>query len=106
MQFEAPGRPYRIGMDSIRADVEGLRALASSCMHHATAIRNPDATPVHGGEIQATAAAIAAAHAEVDLMERNLAGRLVGTAYAAARAAQGFASTEASNRQRLAEVAV
>jgi hypothetical protein len=62
------------------------------------------ATPAMSGGLRATSLAIRGLHDEVDEAARRIADRLQLTGEAASTAASAFASTEATNEDRIYEV--
>lgn len=81
-------------MVMVRADIDGLSALATECVRQVDVISSASAVPVKGCSFQATAAAVSAAHAEVLAKGARLIARMQSTADDLTLAAHEYEMTE------------
>jgi hypothetical protein len=80
----------------IRANVEGLSALAGRCEEEAGAVGGTSASPSVAASFQARSSTVTSAHADVAAASTQLTVRLQSTAAEVASAAQGYATTVAA----------
>jgi hypothetical protein len=99
-------RPYRWIVGLIRADVQGLSALAASCQEQAAVVSGASAMPRSTVSPQATptTAAIATAQADVSAAGTRFALRMQSSATSFSSAATGFAETETGSTTALEQV--
>jgi hypothetical protein len=90
---------------SIRADVEGLSALAACCFEQAAAVSGVNAAPPVGGSFQPTGAAVAAVHTDVAAAASRFAARLNSTGDDVTITGHEFALTETNSTSNVSAVA-
>jgi hypothetical protein len=91
-------------MPSIQVDALGLSTLAGHCEAQAARLGAITPPAVSGGAFQPSAAAVEAAHADVDAMGARLMARMQSTAAAASSAAVEYVTTDASSAGDIAAV--
>jgi hypothetical protein len=89
---------------SIRADIEGLSALAACCFEQAGEVSGVNAAPPVGGSFQPTAAAVAAVHTDVAAAASRFAARLRSTGDDVTIAAHEFALAETNSTSNVSAV--
>jgi hypothetical protein len=81
-------------MATIQADVAGLSELGASCGFRAGQLCAAGEAPPVGGSFQASSAAVAAVHADVDATEALFSSRLLSTGYTVVQAAADYAAAD------------
>jgi hypothetical protein len=88
----------------IRADVDGLSALAASCEEQAGVVDGVNAAPPVGQSFQATAEAVTLACADISATGAMFAARMLSTAYDVTIAAFEYSLTEADSASAVSGV--
>jgi hypothetical protein len=91
-------------MASIEVDALGLSTLAGHCEQQAARLAAIAAPPASGRGFQPSAAAVEAAHADVDAMGARLMARMQSTAAAASSAVAEYVATDTSSASDIAAV--
>lgn len=91
-------------MSLIRADIEGLSALAAMCVEQVGVIRGVEHAPAVGRSVQATAAAVSVVHEGVAAAGAKFMARMRSTADDVALAAHEYALTEMDSAFALSDV--
>jgi hypothetical protein len=91
-------------MSSIEVDVLGLSILAGHCESQAARLASSATPSVANGGFQPSAAAVQAAHAEVEAASARLTARMQSTAAAASTAAVDYLAMDAESAASLAAV--
>jgi hypothetical protein len=81
----------------IRADVEGLSALAATCQRQSGVLGSVEGAPAGGRSFQATAAVVSAVHDEMMASAAMFRARMQSTADDVTIAAHEYALTEANS---------
>jgi hypothetical protein len=88
----------------IRADVDGLSALAASCEDQAGVVDGVNAAPPVGQSFQATAETVTLAHGDIAATGAMLAARMQSTADDVTIAAFEYSLTEADSASAVSAV--
>ena len=92
-------------MASIEVDAAALSTLAHRCEQQASRLEGITVPATHGDQVQPSAVAVSAAHADIVAACARFAARMHDTAVAVSAAASGYAATEDSATNALTTVA-
>lgn len=88
----------------LRADIDGLSALAASCQEQAGALAASGSLSSSAGEVTPTAVAVRIAHADVASAATRFTRRMQANAERFSATAAAFAATEEDSSSALASV--